>query len=426
MTDEFIDNHPKWSASKKLLILFLLSYFFLYMFPFPLEDIPFIKDIIIYYSRLMEFITLWIGRNLFQLNTLEKIEITGSGDTTFDYIKLITLLFFSIFLSVVIFIFTRKQKNYSELYNYLIIYARYYVGLYLLSYGLSKVFGGQFVYPDYNNLEEPYGNSSPMGLLWTFMGYSKSYTVFSGIGEIVGGFLLFFRRTTVLGCIISIIVMLNVVMLNFSYDVPVKLFSSHLVLISLFILAPFIKKLLNFLIFHKTTELSFEKLHYTKKWMRIVRVIFKLLIIAGIPLFGIIEEVQQINEYDKKNGFEGLYKTDFFVFNKDTLAPLTTNTLRWDKLIIESGSSSITSMTNSNYYYQINIDSLNHTITLSDYNDSLKKYIFNYKIQTDNHLSISGFYMKDSIYAVFKKKTLNEFPLVNRGFNWINEYPFNR
>ena len=72
---------------------------------------------------------------------------------------------------------------------------------------------------DIGTLIEPYGQFSPMGVLWSFMGMSRAYTVFSGIVEITGCVLLVFRRTTMLGAMVSAVALLNVVVLNFSYDI---------------------------------------------------------------------------------------------------------------------------------------------------------------------------------------------------------------
>jgi len=85
---------------------------------------------------------------------------------------------------------------------------------------------------------ETYGESSPMRLLWTFMGASAPYTVFAGLAEVIPGILLFFRRTSTLGAMASAAVMLNIVLMNFCYDVPVKLYSTHLLLMALFLLLP--------------------------------------------------------------------------------------------------------------------------------------------------------------------------------------------
>src|SRR5204863_6312660 len=101
---------------------------------------------------------------------------------------------------------------------------------------------------------QTFGEASPMGLLWTFMGSSTSYTVFSGLAEVIGGLLLMARRTTLLGALVCIGVMVNVVMLNFSYDVPVKLYSSHLLAMAFFLLLPDLRRLTNVLVLNRPAE----------------------------------------------------------------------------------------------------------------------------------------------------------------------------
>lgn len=428
-TEHLSGKNENWSVGKKLLMLFILSYLLLYMFPFPLDNISQISGAIEYYTKPLDAINLWVGKNILKVPILEKIEETGSGDTTFDYVKLLTLPLLSIIISLAVFAFSYRKKNYRQLLSWTTIYARYCLGLYMLVYGFAKVFEGQFAFPDLFRLEQPYGNSSPMGLLWTFMGYSKAYTVFSGTAEIVGGFLLFFRKTTVLGCLITIGVMLNIVAMNFCYDVPVKLFSSHLVLISIFILSPDIQKIFRFFFLQKETTLTTSKLELSKGWMRVGRIIFKCILIVGIPAIILIEEITAMDEFADlpyPQEMNGVYKTEIFAKNDSTLPPLATDATRWSKMIIEYGGANITTMADSSAYYKIEADTIGKKLIYSSYEDTAEKYFLTYENKPDNHLFLSGIYMSDSITILMKKKSAKDYRLVNRGFHWINEYPYNR
>jgi hypothetical protein len=51
----------------------------------------------------------------------------------------------------------------------------------MIGYGSYKVIQSQFPAPTLLRLLEPYGQSSPMALLWTLMGASKSYNLFTGL-----------------------------------------------------------------------------------------------------------------------------------------------------------------------------------------------------------------------------------------------------
>lgn len=414
-----------WALISKFFQLFILTYFFFYMFPFPLTDIPIIGDILGYYNSAIDFITIWLGENILQLNKVEKIEVTGSGDTTFDYIKLFTMMVISLLVTFIVFAFTATKSNYKKLTEVVFTYARYYLGLYILAYGLAKFFDGQFVFPDVERFEQKFGDASPMVLLWTFMGFSKVYTVFTGICEVVGGLLLFFRRTTVLGALISFMVMINVAMLNYTYDVPVKIFSTHLVFISSFIFYPNLKNLFNFFILNKPSTLIVQQLILPKKWMRNGRVLLKLLITIGIPALMIIDGVDFADgaNNDKLNG---AYFTQQFIINNDTLLPQKTDTVRWQKMFITDDYSKIVLENDKPVYYETNIDTSTQKISLISYNDTTEKYDLNYMQISDSVFEFTGQYKSDSISVLFKRKLIDDYPLVKRGFHWINEYPYYR
>ena len=115
---------------------------------------------------------------------------------------------------------------------------RFYLFWMMLGYGTAKVIKGQFPTPNAVWLDEALGDMSPMRLLWAFMGHSTAYTVFTGATELLAGVLILFRRTRLIGALLVAAIMSNVLMLNLSYDVPVKLGSSHFLLMAFFVAWP--------------------------------------------------------------------------------------------------------------------------------------------------------------------------------------------
>ena len=102
------------------------------------------------------------------------------------------------------------------------------LAFFLLRYGFDKLFKHQFYLPEPNTLYTPVGLLSKDILFWTSMGTSHSYNVFMGLIEIIPAFLLFFKRTRMLGGLISFAVLLNVLMINIGFDITVKILSSFL------------------------------------------------------------------------------------------------------------------------------------------------------------------------------------------------------
>jgi uncharacterized membrane protein YphA (DoxX/SURF4 family) len=102
---------------------------------------------------------------------------------------------------------------------------RFFLAFEFVRYGVAKIVGMQF-YRRFYLLDTRVVDLKPMNLAWSFFGHSYGYQAFSGALEIAGAVLLCFRRTTTLGACLLFVVMSNVVLVNFSYDVSVKLFSS--------------------------------------------------------------------------------------------------------------------------------------------------------------------------------------------------------
>ena len=185
----------------------------------------------------------------------------GSGDTTYAYINLFCCFCLAIICALlwtaILYWRSTEHKWIRDLQR---SYLRYVLAITMLGYGLAKAgfIRTQFDYdgggPADFQLNRTYGQSSPMGLVWTFMAASPAYTFFAGLGEVVGGFLLAFRRTATFGAFVTFGVMTNVVMLNFCYDVPVKQYSFHLLFMALVIAAPDIPRLFKVLFLNKSTQ----------------------------------------------------------------------------------------------------------------------------------------------------------------------------
>ncbi|HEY0262355.1 MAG TPA: hypothetical protein VGB95_04970, partial [Chitinophagales bacterium] len=342
------------------------------------------------------------------------------------YVELFTTTVISFFITSIIFVFTATKNDYKKLSDVVLTYARYYLALYLLSYSFAKFYDGQFVLPNTARLEEKFGEASPMGLLWTFMGYSKTYTVFSGICEVLAGFLLFFRRTTVIGSIISFIVMTNVAVLNFAYDVPVKLFSVHLALISIFIFSPNVINLIQFFFFHKTTTLKIEKLELKNKWLKYGRIAIKSLTIIGFPILFISSDLDYDEDVTQKHNLNAVYFTEEFIKNQDTIPHFMEDSTRWDKFLIADSYAKIFFNNDTQLFYKISVDPSSQIITFESYSDTTIAYNLKYRFISNKLFAVSGRFHSSDISATFRIKRINDYPLMKQRFHWINEYPYNR
>jgi uncharacterized membrane protein YphA (DoxX/SURF4 family) len=398
------------------------------MFPRPFSEIPGVATVFWVFTKPVEIATIWFGKTVLGLTILEKIAVTGSGDTTFDYVNLLFTFSLSIVLTIVILLVSKK-KNFQSWFHVTWIYARYYVGLFLILYGVMKFFNGQFQPTRVERLEGTYGDSSPMGLLWTFMGHSSAYTFFGGFIEFVAGVLLLFRRTTIAGALMGFGVMLNVAAMNYCYDVPVKLFSSHLVLLSIFILSPYLGSLYRFFFKQESLQLKIEPMVFKQKWQRITHKVSKIVLIVFCAL-ALVMLIVEVNS-DSGNttyaeSFNGSYEVKTFVKNGDTIPALESDTLRWNKVFMEDGDFVIKTMNAKKTFYSVKTDTIKHKVTITSYKDSTAVFQFDYKKLKNNDYQLQGVYLSDTLKLVWKHRKKEDYELNKRGFHWINDYPFNR
>ncbi|MDL2345577.1 hypothetical protein QOL99_15680 [Deinococcus sp. MIMF12] len=162
--------------------------------------------------------------------------MTGSGDTAFDWTFLLLVLGLAILGGLVWTLAGRRDPSPASLHR-LGDGLRVVLILWLTVYALAKFNFGQFGLLHPGQLLTTYGESSPMGLLWRFMAASPGYQYVAGVAELLPALLLLHRRTVTLGALVAAVTMTNVLALNLLYDVPVKLFSAHLLLAALVLLA---------------------------------------------------------------------------------------------------------------------------------------------------------------------------------------------
>jgi hypothetical protein len=299
-------------------------------------------------------------------------------------------------------------------------------------YGIIKLFALQMGFPNSSLLATPLGDLLPMRLSWMFMGYSTPYQVFSGAMEVLAGILLLFRRTASFGTVVATGVFINVMMMNLSYDIPVKIFSIRLVVMCFFLLAHEYKRILSFFVFNRTAEAcSIYSVQFTKKWARIARVVLKLIFIGvavGWMFYSTWDRYKQLNAPQPQGPIaRGIYNVETYVINKDTIPPLITDTIRWQDFILENGFGSIKttdSIFRKRYqraYFNYNIDTAKHLLNfVKSFADTSFLLSMRYEIPDSSSVRLWGKLRNDSLF-VFLRKSNRHFQLTERQFHWLSE-----
>jgi uncharacterized membrane protein YphA (DoxX/SURF4 family) len=247
------------------------------------------------WDALWQPMVVWVGTRLLGLPYVE-VETNGSGDKTADWVLVGCLIVLSLVGALVWSWFDRTSQHDRLIYEIMRVGVRYALAASMLTYGFAKVFHLQMPFPGFYRLTEPYGNSSPMGLLWTFMGYSAGYSFFAGITEVLGGALVLFRRTTTLGALVIAAVMLNIEILNLCFDVPVKLYAAHLLFMAIILLAPDVRRLADIFVLNRPAPAVDLSRDWSKRWMGPATLAVKMLVIVWLLYSTIAPDLKLVAE----------------------------------------------------------------------------------------------------------------------------------
>lgn len=398
-----------WSLATRIAFRFTFAFLLLYNWPFPLTFVPVAGTAL---NKPWEWIVPVVAQSLFGVKA--ELVQTGSGDTTWYYVQLFIMVSVSAAAALIWSIFSRAT-SYPRLHHWLRVYVRFALAAWMITYGAMKVIPSQFPSPTLDRLIQPFGEASPMGLLWTFMGASAAYTIFTGLGELIGGLLLTTRRTALAGALVSAAVMTHVAVLNFCYDVPVKLFSTVLLFMALFILAPDAKRL-GAVLFAGPARAS---------WWKVALRTAVVVGFVGYSLYGADQGRKMYGDLAPRSPLRGIWTVDTMTVDGVVQEPLLTNTTRWRRFVFDHPRGiSIQLVSDERVRYQIEM--AKSAFSLKRRTEPNFRAAFDYQRPNPNTLILDGTMNGKKVHATLHLDASKEFLLTSRGFHWINEVPFNR
>ena len=420
---------PAWSPLRRFLFRFAFCYLILQLIPAYLDLLNSLPhaDIGGWYMDLWSASVPWIGRHV--LHVKAPHNLTGSSDSMFDWVETLCFLALSLAVAVVWTLFDRRRTQYTRLYEALRVFVRIGLGIILIGYGASKVVPTQFPRPPLSRLMQPFGDASPMGLLWTFMGASIPYSIFSGTLELLAGVLLLFRRTATLGALAAVAVLTNVVALNFCYDVPVKLLSSHLLLFALFLAAPDLRRLWDLLVLRRTVVLRAGRPFFHRRWARIAALALQGVVAVGFTGYQLKMgyEYWKLYEGAVQTPLYGIWRVDDLSIDGQGRDAQTADGLRWQNLIFDfPGVMAVQSPNESRRPYTLELDAARKTLALTWPPDPKWKSVLSYGQPAPDRLTVAGMFDGHRLEASLHLVDGAKIPLVSRPFRWVSESPYNR
>jgi hypothetical protein len=229
------------------------------------------------------------------------------------------------------------------------------------------------------------------------MGYSRAYSFCAGAIEVLAGLLLCFRRTATLGALIACGVLSNVAMLNLCYDVQLKSFSLHLLLIAFVILVPDLRRLADLFILNRpTVPADLAALPAPRR----AGLLLKTLLIgyALISSAGFARAAVHLRGGDAaRPALYGIYRVDGLVRNGQVVPPLSTDRSRWSN--------------------RMDYDAARGAMAIVAGNE---KHLLSWERRDEEDAILKGSFLDDAL-VVRLHRIDRGLPLLTGGFKWISD-----
>jgi hypothetical protein len=407
---------PPWRLSTRIAFRFCALYFSLYVATTQmlgaLLNVPFVS--VRRVGTIMNRLVDWTGTHVFHVTVNHAV--SGSGDKLSDWVQAFCLLVIAAAGTILWSILDRRRPRYDRAYRWFRVFLRFALGSTMIGYGIVKVFPLQMPAPSLTRLLEPFGNFSPMGVLWYSIGASFPYERFTGIVEVVGGSLLFVPWTQLAGALILVGATLQVFMLNMTYDVPVKLFSFHLFVMSLVLIAPHAKTLCHAVLGAGARSRSAAVAQT----------------VAGLYLLGMAVSTgqqgwQKLTQAPQP-ALYGIWNIERMTIDGVERAPLVSDYERWRRVIVQNATTiSFWRMDDTVLQYSARVDTSAQDIGLTTVPfKGAAAGTLRYSQTAADRLIFDGTVGDRAVHLDTRLVDHSTFLLLSRGFHWVQEFPFNR
>jgi hypothetical protein len=344
----------------------------------------------------MRSLVMWVAHNVLHAKPI--LAPTGSGDTLYDWTQALTMLVLAIAGTVVWSLVDRKATNYDRLSKWFRLFIRFAIGNESARLRLLQAHPAADAGPVPDQAARAVWQLFTDGLIWYSIGAAPGYEMFIGFAEVLAGTLLILPRTTLLGGLISLGVTTGVFIVNTTYDVPVKLFAFHLVLISLVVIAPDVPRLMNLFVLNRPviprTPPRFGRTPQANRRWLIGTLVFAFWLLGS----NVYQHARSWNVYGggaPKSALFGIWDVETMSIDGVLHPPLLTDSTRYSHAVFQSPiGMTLQKMDQSFQRYAASIDTIKRTISLKKGpTDSTWKAALAYQRLTPTQLSLEATWM---------------------------------
>jgi len=424
-TGQGTDANPRWNLATRIGFRFAFIYLALYTLTFPAGGfIPYTDFLAEWSFRVWAAIVPWVSSHLLNLSHPVQLTPSGSSDQLCDWVQLLCIFILSIIGTIVWSCFDRKRENYAQLHKWFRLWIRFALASTMIRYGATKAIPNQMKMSFYRLLE-PFGNATPPGMLWAFMGASKGYEIFTGCVEIISGILLIIPWTASLGAFVAVAAMVQVFTLDMFFSVPAKILSFHAMLLAAFLIAPYIPRLIRMLVLNRKTEPFVTSPLFHKKWLNWTTIVLQVALGLYLVFFNLDFNLTIYKLYGggaPKPPLYGIWQVDEFKLDGETHPLLLTDSVRWRRVMFENPNDIVLQrMDDKLLDFSLQLDTQKKTMTLGKRNDENWKAQLNFDHPASNRLVLQGEFDGHQIQAQLTQNDPSQIPLINGHFHWIQE-----
>jgi hypothetical protein len=248
--------------------------------------------------------------------------------------------------------------------------------------------------------------------------------MFTGWAEVAAGLLLIVPRTTMVGAVIAFADMLQVWILNMTYDVGLKQTSFHLLLIAVFLLGPDLKRIGGALVAVARPEVARPKGRAydwdrgKRLWLQIV---FGLYLLAMFSRLALVSWENPGGPGAPKSALYGIWDISSMSVDGETRPALFNDyDRRWRRVIFDTPDLMIFQRLDDSFaHYGASIDVDRRQIALRKIQSRLWRASFTFDRRDADHMIVDGEMDEHKIHLDLQRLPMDVFRLTNGPFRWV-------
>ncbi|WP_245553226.1 DoxX family protein [Nocardia veterana] len=425
-----------WNPLTRVAFRFTFLYFSLFCLTYPQIVFAFTgwfgdwldPDAVLWQPRSLRPVLDRVGHTVFGVDPV--LRPNGSGDQTVLWVLVFCVFVVAVAGTLLWTALDRRRTDYRRLAGWYLVFLRICLAAQMLNYGFAKLIPNQMPEPALSTLLEPFGNLTPMAVLWSQVGMSPPYEMLLGAAEVMAGVLLFVPRTATLGAMLSLISMAQVFVLNMTFDVPVKILSGHLMLISMVLLAPHARRLIDVLLLDRAVGAATAPYPFRTRRSRRSAALVQV----GIGVWVAVALVHAgMRMWDEGPGradppLYGIWQVEEFSRDGQPVPPLLTDTGRWQRVVFDlPGVMHYQRMDGTLVAVPARVDTQARRVELpaaeGPGGHSATAGSLGYEQQGPDRLRFTGDLDGHPVTVTFRRQDPEAFPQRSRGFHWVQDQP---